>query len=56
MPPITSVVYLSNSSQIIGPFCWKKVSGNGYRFLPYAEGEEAYLVNSYNIKDFEEPI
>lgn len=56
MPPITSVVYLSNSSQIIGPFCWKEVSGNGYRFLPYAEGEEAYLVNSYNIKDFEEPI
>ena len=56
MPPITSVVYLSNESQIIGPFCWKELSGNGYQFLPYAEGEDAYVVNVYNINDFEEPI
>lgn len=56
MSPITSVVYLSNSSQIIGPFCWKEMSGNGYRFLPYAEGNDAYVVNAYDIQDFEEPI
>ncbi|MCI5987106.1 MAG: AAA family ATPase [Faecalimonas umbilicata] len=56
MQPITSVVYLSNQSQIIGPFCWKELSGNGYQFLPYAEGDDAYVVNAYDINDFEEPI
>lgn len=56
MQPITSIVYLSNKSQIIGPFCWKELSRNGYQFLPYAEGDDAYVVNTYNKSDFEDPI
>lgn len=59
MPPITTIVYLSNMSQIIGPFYWKESKeslGTGYTFLPYTEDKDAYIVNAYNISDFDEPI
>lgn len=56
MPPITPVIYLSDESLIIGPFCWKELSGGRYQFLPYTEGDDAYVVNAYDINDFKELI
>lgn len=56
LDPMTMLIYLSNGSQIMGPFSYNKIGENAYKFSPASSGENPYIVNAYNISDFEDPI
>lgn len=57
MYPITSIVYLSNGKQVIGPFTWREIEYDEFTFEPKNTSDKNdYFVNIYNLDDFYEPI
>ena len=56
LEPITMLVYLSNGSHLMGPFSYKEMGDGTYKFFPASTEENPYIINLYNISDFDEPI